>query len=67
MCASIVGMLPIGVRDVFLQEAAVAEEELEHTLGARCVEDFAYEGKKVEHVDSVENLGHSTGLLSMVA
>ena len=32
MCASNVGMLPMGVRDVFVQEAAVAEEELEQEV-----------------------------------
>ena len=30
-------------------------------FGARCDEDFAYEGKKVEHVDSVKILGTVLG------
>ena len=29
LCASIVGMLPFGVRDNFVQEATIAEHELE--------------------------------------
>ena len=32
LCASIVGMLPVGVRDNFVQEATVAEHELEQEV-----------------------------------
>ena len=32
LCASIARMLPMEVRDVFVQEAAVAEEELEQEV-----------------------------------
>ena len=33
LCASIVGMLPLGVRNKFVQEATVAKHELEQRCG----------------------------------